>query len=285
MLHRGIVAAVFLLFAQTILFAQGRGERPCDILPDLFGPCSPLAPLKDTGTPDYRLPPYSPQLHPHLDPRPPAGQQKPLTDSQKKTIDELNGALEKITRSIKSGNVVVHQPRGVEADILAGEFNMDNGRYSEAAEAYSRVIAVQPDNASAWMQRCMARTRLGDRNNGLADCTEATRLQPQNAAAHYNRAAVLENMDRIDEAIAATTSAINIAPGNANFRVLRCILHMRRDGTCPGEDFDAIFASAEARQRFIRIANDYSSRGLIKEAAKQEQKPAPARHLRPSPFK
>lgn len=58
-----------------------------------------------------------------------------------------------------------------------GDAALADGRWSDAVDAFSEVIAVAPRDGAAWLGRAEARIGLADRN-GRADLDEAARLRP-----------------------------------------------------------------------------------------------------------
>lgn len=128
------------------------------------------------------------------------------------------------------------------------------GQYSEATEAYSRILASWNDNAPAHLGRGRARLALGDFEGGLADLARAVELEPgaptsneeladvlfvrgrfQEASEYYLRAvdagsdnpdaryrlgASLVQLDRPNEALEHLRTAIETDPSHAEARLL-----------------------------------------------------------------
>ncbi len=128
------------------------------------------------------------------------------------------------------------------------------GQYSEASDAYSRILASWGGVASAHVGRGRARLALGDFEGGLADLTQAVELEPgaptsaeeladvlfvrgrfqeaseyyrravdagsENPDARYRLAASLVQLDRSDEALDPLRAAIEVDPSHAEARLL-----------------------------------------------------------------
>lgn len=66
--------------------------------------------------------------------------------------------------------------------------HMDAGRFELAWEAFSRAIALDPENADAYVGRAEARAELDDLEGAIEDFTFALALRPDEEEVHYDRA-------------------------------------------------------------------------------------------------
>lgn len=93
-----------------------------------------------------------------------------------------------------------------------GNGALKDQKYQEAADAFSRVIKLDPDNAPAYFGRALALRRLGQTNAAMTDYDTVIRLSPDDNAAHYNRGLIFTDLDKPDEALADFEAAAKLAP-------------------------------------------------------------------------
>lgn len=91
-------------------------------------------------------------------------------------------------------------------DLLRG------GRYQEAADVCSQVIAAAPGDAASYVQRAVAWAGLGRADEALADLGEAIALEPDLGLAYHQRGAVLSALGRYGEALRDLDRAVRLAP-------------------------------------------------------------------------
>jgi tetratricopeptide (TPR) repeat protein len=89
----------------------------------------------------------------------------------------------------------------------------------KAAEDLSRVISLERDNATAWMERGLCYNRMGDTDRALADLNLACRLRPDDYRPWFERGRILRTLLRADDAVSDLSKAAELAPGE--FRVRR----------------------------------------------------------------
>lgn len=103
-------------------------------------------------------------------------------------------------------------------------------QYAQAAEAYRRTIALEPDRSEAYFN--LGNTlRMQGRTEGAAEVYRlAVALDPSNELGWYNLADVQEEADRYAEAIASLQRAIEISPtfADAHFNLASCLEQIGR---------------------------------------------------------
>jgi tetratricopeptide (TPR) repeat protein len=100
--------------------------------------------------------------------------------------------------------------------VTQGEQFMTQGKYAEAADAYTKAIALDPANASAYQRRGSARRNLKDYPNALADYNKAVELDPKNHQALTGRGMTKAAMNDAAGAIADFDGAILVNPNYAS---------------------------------------------------------------------
>jgi predicted AlkP superfamily phosphohydrolase/phosphomutase/Flp pilus assembly protein TadD len=86
------------------------------------------------------------------------------------------------------------------------------GRYAEAAEAYTALVAASPDDGQLRASLAGALGALGRYDEALEHLEAAVRLEPLNPEAHHNRAVIFERQGKRDAAIAEYRAAIRYNP-------------------------------------------------------------------------
>jgi tetratricopeptide (TPR) repeat protein len=76
------------------------------------------------------------------------------------------------------------------------------GRYQEAVDSFSALIAVAPDDAKAYKNRGVALMSLGDMDAAIADFNNAIRINPELKGLHSNLGAAWHYKGAYDKAIA-----------------------------------------------------------------------------------
>jgi tetratricopeptide (TPR) repeat protein len=72
----------------------------------------------------------------------------------------------------------------------------------KALDDYNQAIALNPNNAGAYVDRALVLARKGDVENAMKDYAEAIKLNPQQWQAYFNRAAELKELGKLREALA-----------------------------------------------------------------------------------
>src|SRR5438105_1282537 len=82
------------------------------------------------------------------------------------------------------------------------------GYFARMLRETTSLIAWDPRNESAYIQRAGVRLRVGDARGAIADCTRALRISPRSVRALCARAAALSRHGRHADAIADYTLAL-----------------------------------------------------------------------------
>lgn len=122
----------------------------------------------------------------------------------------------------------IDQEEYLEADdwFQAGLAMNSEGRYRDAAEAFSRSIAIQPENPLAWLNLGTAEALLGDYDRAIHSLKKSLSLDPTLALGFSNLAEVCFRMGRYQEAIEAYTSLLDLWPQNANAHYKRGLAYL-----------------------------------------------------------
>ena len=104
------------------------------------------------------------------------------------------------------------QPDLAPAQLNAGNVAFELGRDEEAIAAFDRTLALDAGNADAHNKRGIALHRLGRAEAALAAFDAAIALQPRSAEAWNNRGNALHHLRRLPEAIEAIEQALRLRP-------------------------------------------------------------------------
>ncbi len=86
----------------------------------------------------------------------------------------------------------------------------------KAIEQYSERIRIDPENASVYIERAVARSQLGEIDSAISDYDAAIRLNPLSESAYNNRANLYSLKASYDAAIADYTEALRLDPKMAH---------------------------------------------------------------------
>ena len=104
-----------------------------------------------------------------------------------------------------------------------GWAHLESGEYEQAAQQYSEAIVREPDDADHYLNRGIARSRLGLIDQALADYSRSLELSPH-ADTHCMRAVALVGRDP-QAAFADFAAALKLDPNHVESYVERSLLH------------------------------------------------------------
>lgn len=94
--------------------------------------------------------------------------------------------------------------------LLQAEDKYKKGDYRGAIADYDQAIQLDRKNASAYVNRGVARHELGDKKGAIADYDKAIQLNPKNALDYYNRGNIRHELGDKEGAIFDYDKAIQI---------------------------------------------------------------------------
>jgi tetratricopeptide (TPR) repeat protein len=105
------------------------------------------------------------------------------------------------------------------AEMLKDDGNqlMSEERFSEASEAYSRALELDPNNAVIYYNRAAAYYRLGEYCSVVRDCNSALHLNHKYAKAFSLKAIALFSLQRYREAYEYFAEASRLEPANETY--------------------------------------------------------------------
>jgi tetratricopeptide (TPR) repeat protein len=117
-----------------------------------------------------------------------------------------DGQIGGCTSVIQSGR---ESPQNlVEAFSNRGNAFFGKGDYRRAVQDYSQVINLDPNNATAFDNRCWTRAALGLLDEALQDCEHSLRLRPNSQSTLSTRGFVHLKSGALDAAIADYNAAL-----------------------------------------------------------------------------
>lgn len=120
------------------------------------------------------------------------------------------------------------QEEYLEADdwFEAGILMNSEGRYKEAAEAFSRSISIHPDNPLSWLNLGTAQALVGDYEKSIGSLKKSVTLNPTLSLAFANLAEVCFRAQRFQEAVDAYSSLLELWPENNNAHYKRGLAYL-----------------------------------------------------------
>jgi tetratricopeptide (TPR) repeat protein len=89
------------------------------------------------------------------------------------------------------------------------------GHHQAAADAYGQVVAIQPDDALAWLAKGTAHHRLGQFADAQEAYTRVTSLDPENPIPWHNLGLLAADQDQNEQARDYFQREVDLAPGDA----------------------------------------------------------------------
>ena len=119
----------------------------------------------------------------------------------------------------------------LEADdwFQAGLALNSEGKFREAAEAFEKSLAIEPQNALAWLNLGTAQALLGDYPRAISNLKNSVRIDPKLALGYANLAEVSFREQLFQEAIEAYTALLALWPDNANALYKRGLAYLSLD--------------------------------------------------------
>lgn len=110
--------------------------------------------------------------------------------------------------------------KGARLHLIRGRMALEARRFSEAADAFRKAIAAQPDSIPAHFNLGAALSQTGDLRGAVAQFEEILRLDPNHPNTHYNLGLLLVQLNRGPEAIKHLQAALADTPTDMNARFL-----------------------------------------------------------------
>ncbi len=101
-------------------------------------------------------------------------------------------------------NIVEQDPGSYSAWLRLGNLYFDTDQYTEAIEAYTKALEIQPGDPNVITDRAIMYRRLGDFDHAVAELRRATELDPNHLNSPFNLGVVLRyDLNDIPAAIGA----------------------------------------------------------------------------------
>jgi tetratricopeptide (TPR) repeat protein len=129
---------------------------------------------------------------------------------------------------------------------------------------YNQAIALDPNNASAYVSRAKVFLRKGAVNQAISDYTQAIVLDPKNATAYVNRGVAYAKKGGLDQAISDFSQAIAFDPNNANVYVNRGLAYkskkMKREAIADFKTYLQLVPNASNRAAIEKTIRELGGR-------------------------
>jgi tetratricopeptide (TPR) repeat protein len=165
-----------------------------------------------------------------------------------------DGQIGGCTSVIQSGRE--NPPNLAKAFSQRGTAFFGKGDYRRAIQDYSQVINLEPNNPTAFDNRCWTRATLGLLQEALEDCDQSLRLRPNFQATLSSRGFVYLKFGALDAAIADFDASLASNPRNPYALYARGAAKLKK-GDASGND-DIVAAKAVK----AGIAEEFERYGL-----------------------
>jgi tetratricopeptide (TPR) repeat protein len=103
------------------------------------------------------------------------------------------------------------------AYVVRGNLQFDAGHYTEAVEAYTQALALEPDDDEIYLSRGRAYMWMDEYELALADFERAVELDDDNEDAYYERGNAYSWLSQYEEAVENYDRAIQLDDNTAYF--------------------------------------------------------------------
>ncbi|MCS6938716.1 MAG: tetratricopeptide repeat protein [Roseiflexus sp.] len=173
---------------------------------------------------------------------------------------EYSAAMCMLERAIAHGHTTASPESAAQTFFRLGWlYQTSRNSLAQAVAAYTRAIALNPNNPIAYYNRGIACAEQGDLARAIADYTRAIDLDPKYAVAYYNRALARCKQGDLVGAIADYDNVLLLDPGDARACASRGMARYSQgdlDGAVA--DFDRALAL------YPNIAIAYINRGIVR---------------------
>lgn len=136
----------------------------------------------------------------------------------------------------------------------------------KALEAYSKAIALKPDDASLHNNYGLALDKAGKAQEALGELEKAAQLEPANACKYYyNAGALLTNAGQVDPAVETFKKGIAADPKCADAYYQMGVALMAKVTTTPDGKMVPVPGTVEAFQQYLQLKPDGSYAQSAKE--------------------
>jgi protein O-GlcNAc transferase len=117
--------------------------------------------------------------------------------------------------AVAFGRAVAINPDSAQAHYNLGNALKLQGKLAEAATSYAHALRIDPALAEACSNLGNTLAELGRADEAVAAFNQGLRLRPESAEIHYNLGNALKDQHRLDDAAAAYAEAIRLKPDHA----------------------------------------------------------------------
>jgi len=161
------------------------------------------------------------------------------------------------------------QTRSPSGDRNIAAILFEQGKFAEAAEAYSKLVKAEPEDGSLRTSLAGTLGALGRYDEALQEIDAAIRLQPLNPEAYHNRAVIRERKGDIPAAIADYRTALRYRPDYVPSQqaLVRLGATPTKERTRTPQEARALELADEA-SRMARRGDYAGAMGLLDEASR-----------------
>jgi tetratricopeptide (TPR) repeat protein len=115
-----------------------------------------------------------------------------------------------------SRKVIATHPEFIQARLYLGDALGAQNKFDEAAQAYSQVLVIDPDNTDALNSLGILYDRQGLKQEAIKEFRLSLAVNPDQAMPHSQMAKIYMDAHQLPEAIEELTQAVHFDPANAN---------------------------------------------------------------------
>jgi len=136
-------------------------------------------------------------------------------------------------RIAEEEKIVASDPKNLQAWVMLGNDYFDTGQPQKAINAYSKALALKPDDPNVLTDQGVMYLQTGDKDKALADFEKAQQVDPRHLQSLYNIGVVYSDMKQFDKAIKAWSHYLDLDPTSPKAQEVKARLEQLKSKTEP----------------------------------------------------
>jgi tetratricopeptide (TPR) repeat protein len=170
-------------------------------------------------------------------------------------LEPLSGQLLLTFKTQELADNVLAMPENPQAIFaMALEYDNDPNMRKTAAETYERVIALEPDNVDALLNRGTIAYEQGDLETAAEYFQRAVEVEPGNAVGLFNWGSTLDDLGQLNEARQQLRLATRIDPDYADAHYNLAIVCEKMNAESEARDHWNVYLKLEPSGRYAEYA-------------------------------
>ena len=136
-------------------------------------------------------------------------------------------------RIAEEEKIVASDPKNLQALIMLGNDYFDTGQPEKAISAYTRALALKPDDPNVLTDQGVMYLQTGANEKALADFEKAQQIDPKHLPSLYNIGVVNNNMKQFDKAVKAWSHYLELDSSSPKAQEVKARLEQLKSKSQP----------------------------------------------------